>query len=145
MESNGLLAAITSASTFLASQQRIVAPEQLVSTHRSMTASLVLQVNQISELSSDDATMLTDAIDASFFDAASKTALAAAVGAKMAAVGHRSAAGPKGQVCIHIKDYTTWHCHSAPVMRVCAHTYIYCIYTHTRCGIQSRTLLPSCV
>ena len=104
MESNGLLAAITSASAFLASQQRIVAPESLVSTHRSMTSSLVLQINQITELSSDDATMLTDAVDSSFFDATAKTALAAAIGAKMAAVGHRSAAGPKGQVCIHIKD-----------------------------------------
>ena len=104
MESHGVLAAITAASAFLASQQRIVAPEQLVSTHRSMTSSLVLQINQISELSSDDATLLTDAVDSSYFDDTAKTALAAAIGAKVAAVGNRSVAGPKGQLCIHIKE-----------------------------------------
>ena len=151
MEAHGVLAAITSASAFLTSQHRIVTPDQFSSTNRSMLSSLVLQVNQLSELSSDDATMLTDAVDSSAFDTESKGALAAAIGAKMAAAGTRTMAGPKGQACLHIKDYTIWRCHSALDMHVYINTNIsytrtYTHSTHMHCvGNAPRTLLHTCI
>ena len=113
MESHGVLSAITSASSFLEAQQRIVAAESLSGSQRSMTASLVLQIGQLSELSNEDATMLSDAIEASAFDQESKSTLATAVGTKLASGGRRATAGPVGQSCINIKDFTWWHRHSA--------------------------------
>ena len=106
METHAVLAAITSASSFLETQQRLVAPESLNSTQRSMTSSLVLQIGQLSELSNEDAVMLTDAVDASAFDQDAKSSIATAVGNKLAVAGTRSTAGPKGQACINIKDFT---------------------------------------
>ena len=106
MDSHAVLAAITSASSFLASQQRVVADDSLNATQRSMMSSLVLQIGQLSDLSSDDATMLTDTIEASAFDQVATSTLAMAVGHKMAASGSRTTAGPKGQACLNIKDFT---------------------------------------
>ena len=113
MEAHGVFAAITSSSTFLQSQQRVVSADQLHGTQRSMVSSLVLQIGQLAGLSSDDATMLTDAIDASAFDDDAKGSLAAAVGARVTAAGTRTTAGPKGQSCMAIKDYAHWFRHSA--------------------------------
>ena len=106
MDSHAVLAAITSASSFLASQQRIVTDDSLNATQRSMMSSLVLQIGQLSELSSDYATMMTDAIEASAFDQVASSTLAVAIGNKMAAAGSRTTAGPKGQACLTIKDFT---------------------------------------
>ena len=78
----GVIVAIQSASSFL-SQVELVTLDQLLLTMNAMSVSICVQIGQLTELSSDDAAALTDAIAASSFDDESQRALATSVGARL--------------------------------------------------------------
>ena len=78
----GVIVAIQSASSFL-SQVELVTLDQLHLTMNAMSVSICVQIGQLTELSSDDAAALTDAIAASSFDDESQRALATSVGARL--------------------------------------------------------------
>ena len=102
--SEPVMAAIQSASAFIVSQVGIISDDQLRTSMSAMAASISVQITQLAELSSDDATTLTDAISASEFGVDDKRAMASSVATRLSAATPRLTSGPKGQHCTNIKD-----------------------------------------
>ena len=99
-----VMTAIQSASAFIVSQSNIISDDQLSTSMAAMAASISVQINQLAELSSDDATTLTDAISASEFGPDDMRAMASSVANRLSTATPRLASGPRGQNCTNIKD-----------------------------------------
>ena len=99
-----VMTAIQSASAFIVSQSNIISDDQLSTSMAAMAASISVQINQLAELSSDDATTLTDAISASEFGADDMRTMASSVANRLSTATPRLASGPRGQNCTNIKD-----------------------------------------
>ena len=99
-----VMTAIQSASAFIVSQSNIISDDQLSTSMAAMAASISVQNTQLADLSSDDATALTDAIAVSEFGDDDKRTMASSVATRLSTATPRLTSGPRGQNCTNIKD-----------------------------------------